>query len=304
MKSFRKAHIFRLVVAAAVLLLTSQTVSPALGKDVTFFTYRIEPGVTIKGVPMTYVPLGKAYGIRYTVNNIGQSGPGKLNLKMYSDGTLVWSQSTADITANGTYTRLIPAPVFAKTTKSHGPFYLCANAQLAKGDVEPKAPCSQWSWMAIEVPIAYVSNGCGGMTGSTIIDNAQKTVLDKRKIGGVVVDFRDACNIHDAGYSGVTVKNLFLKNTMVDYKNKSRALVDLMFKSDLSTRCVKYFGTPSKAKYLSTCLTWAQRYYTAVRLVGKSFYDTDPTKPGIQTEFVENVIAGLPVGFGVERSNA
>lgn len=40
-----------------------------------WFNYKISPGVIVGGAPMTYVPIGEPYGIKYTISNVENSGP-------------------------------------------------------------------------------------------------------------------------------------------------------------------------------------------------------------------------------------
>ena len=306
---YPRSRPFCFLVLTVAFLLSAQLAPSALAKTTpTFFSYQIKDGVLIGGQEKIIVPLGKAYAFRYSVDNVGQSGPGKLIFRMYSGGALVWTQSLP-VSANGTFTRQVPAPVFTKLTKNYGPFYLCATEQLVSGSAESKAPCSKWHWIPIEVPIAYVSNGCGGQTGVNILDKSQTKWLDTQKFAGITVVFKDACNVHDAAYSGVAVKDVFLKNKVVDYARWTRALIDSQFLSELQQACAKYLapsaGTnPKVAAAIPDCLNWANRYYKAVRLVGNNFYDVNPVEKGIQGMYVESPNLGLPYGFGVRRDNA
>ena len=58
------------------------------------------------------------------------------------------------------------------------------------------------------------------------------------------------------------------------------------------------------ALLFKSCLDWAERYYTAVRLVGDVFYDADPTKLGIQTLYTDVSWLGIPFGPGIARNNS
>ena len=89
MKFLKKSRILYLTIVASVMIAPFLNASPALGKASAFFTYQLKPGVIVSGVAMTYMPIGKAYGIRYLVSNVGQSGPENFNLKLFSDGALV-----------------------------------------------------------------------------------------------------------------------------------------------------------------------------------------------------------------------
>ena len=296
----------RVIIFGALLALAFNG-SAAIGKEIpTLFNYRINPGVMIGKTAMTYVPLGKAYGIRYTVDNVGKSGPGQMIFNMYSDGTLVWTQPV-QVSANGTFTRLEPAPFFLIGKKNYGPFYLCITAQTASGAKDVRPPCTKWNWIGIEVPIATVSNGCGGETGYKLLNETETGWLDKHMIDNLLFDFREACNVHDAGYSGVTVKDPIM-NKVTDFSHWTRNAIDTLFQFEIQMICMKTISTSNvsdtrKASMSTTCNDWAARYYRAVRLVGKAFFDSNPVKAGAQLLYIDApLLAGLPMGVGRNNS--
>lgn len=281
------------LLAVSSLLLTQQTLPANAASSPTFFVYELKEGVVVDNAVKTYVPLGKAYGIRYRVDSTGASGPGSLVFRMYSDGTLLWTQ-TAKVTSNGVFTRKISAHVFTKGTKNFGPFYLCATAVLASGKKDVRAPCTKWIWVPIEVPIAYVANGCGGMTPSNWVNKKEIEMLDTKDLGsGITISFRNACNFHDAGYKGLTVKNP-TTGKVESTRHWTRKMVDERFKQEILLACASLakIGLKNRTILLAlpsalpACNVWAERYYFAVRKVGSFFFDADPTKAGNQGKYL------------------
>lgn len=283
------------------------TSTVAVGKDIpAWFNYKIIPGVIVDNVTKTYVPLGKPYGIKYTISNVKNSGPGTVTFRLYSDGTLVWTQ-VVDVTADGTFTKMEPAPKFLASEKNFGPFYLCVTSKTATGAKDVRSPCSKWSWIAIEVPIKSVSNGCAGETGVKFLKKIESGWVDKLLINGVLFDFRDACNVLDAAYSGLTVKDSTL-NKVTDFTHWGRATIDTYFQFDLQMICMQMVSTSKateikKGEMTTSCNSWATRYFKAVRQAGFNFFDANPAKAGVQTLYVEpNALLGLPIGVGRDNS--
>jgi len=298
---------FSFATLLVVLLSMVGTSTVALGKEIpAWFNYKITPGVIVDNVTKTYVPLGKPYGIRYTISNVSNSGPGAMTFRMFSDGTLIWSQ-VVNVTANGTFTKMEPAPKFLASNKNFGPFYLCVTSKTASGAKDVRAPCSKWSWIAIEAPITAVSNGCAGETGIKFLKKVESGWVDKLIIGGVTFDFRNACNVLDAAYSGLTVKDSIV-NKVTDFTHWSRKAIDSYFQFDLQMICMQMVSTSKateikKGEMANSCNDWATRYYKAVRQAGFNFFDANPTKAGIQTLYVEpDMLLGLPVGVGRDNS--
>jgi hypothetical protein len=306
MVKFRSnSRALRYAVTLASLLVLVQLGAPAFGqKKLASFNYRINPGVIVGKAALTYAPLGKPYGIRYTINNIA-SGGGRMSFRMYSDGTLVWTQSI-NVTANGTFTKLEAPPKFSITKKNYGPFYLCVTS-VAVGIVNVRPPCQTWHWVPMEVPISLVSKGCSGETGIKFLKKVETGWLDKQIITGLVLDFRDACNVLDAAYSGLTVSDPILKN-VVNFALMDRSHVDQYFQFDMQMICMTTVNELNasaikKSNAAASCNKWATRYFKAVRLVGFNFFDANPAKPGIQMSYVKpDPLLGLPIGVGRNNS--
>lgn len=300
-------------VAMGSLLASAQIGASAVAQEkLPSFNYKVNPGVIVNKAVSTYVPLGKPYGIRYTISNVA-SGGGKMIFRMYSDGTLVWTQSV-NATANGTFTQMEVAPKFSAKTKDYGPFYLCVTP-IASGIINVRPPCETWHWIPIEVPISLVSKGCSGETGVKFLTKIETGWKDKQLIAGLVLDFRDACNVLDAGYSGLTVTDPILKGMPVpntqkvkDFAHMDRSHVDLYFQFEMQMICSLTVSEMNasetkKSDASASCLKWANRYYKAVRQVGINFFDANPAKVGVQKSYVEPALtSGLPIGVGRKNS--
>lgn len=277
-KRFRSLLLFALAISAVLFFQLSPAVSASSKMDSSRIT--IFPTVFVGGQASTVVPLGKAYSVKYQIDNVGITGPVRVVLKLYSDGSLVWTQTTNPVVKDGTFTRKIPAPLFVISTKKFGPFYLCLSTVNSAGAKSFGAPCSNSIWVGIEVPLKRVSNGCGGQLGSKYIDKWMSQEWDSRKIDGETVLFKPACDAHDAGYSGLTVKNP-ITGIVNDYRTWTRQQVDDFFVTDLQMICMKH------PKVVMKCMALPTKYYAAVRTIGKWFYDADPTVPGTTWSYKE-----------------
>jgi hypothetical protein len=107
-------------------------------------------------------------------------------------------------------------------------------------------------WIAIE----KVSDGCG-QEGSLFRAHDQTYETDSgRKIR---VDFTEACNLHDAAYSGALVWDS-INGGFVDFSNPrwTKAAINEKFKHDLQRLCFRAFPNAAAMgaeKALLTCLT-------------------------------------------------
>ena len=266
------------------------------------------PGVYDGKTRIKYVPLGQLISVKYvpTESYEGKFQTVQATVNLYSDGVLIQTETNSNITADGYPKMVVFNPPVKKGKKDYGPFLVCAYFKDIFGNTTAKAPCSASTWIPIEVPLVLVSNGCGGQTGYKKIDEWEKLLLDKRKLGTIEVDFRPACNLHDAGYSGFTVKQP-RTGAVVDYLRIPRYMVDTEFLAELSKICEQNFPTGKSDLAASTsCFQWAMRYYSAVRMIGKVFYDANPVKFGIQTTY-DKPATGTATGAalaGFARSNS
>ena len=245
------------------------------------------------------VRLGREAKVRYAVAD--DSGEASLVATLYSNGTEVFTESTdGAVTADGRWLRGSFGPIEGYP----GPFYMCIGAQDAAGNQSVNYPQSACAWMSIQVRLAPsgVANGCGGGQWGETAGNLQNWLLDTKEYGGEIVNFRPACNQHDAGYAGITTYDPFLKK-VVDFRGWSRLQVDNKFYDDLRTLCHRYLdGTGVDHLDMFRCTRGlslddvlltelagqspgALAYWEGVRAYGLEAYDSNSTLPGTQTDF-------------------
>jgi len=169
-----------------------------------------------------------------------------------------------------------------------------------------------FAWPALpsgEVPLATVANGCGPGTASSDPRWGDTSVYTGRHL----VNFRMACNLHDAGYSGARVKDPLHGNRIVEFFGWSQARVDDKFLDDMREICDDRIrpGTPHATEALAQCkgrggtLTiGAVSRYNAVRTVGKWVFldrpilrgvwtnQADPTEPALTLTQVGRAVKG------------
>ena len=138
--------------------------------------------------------------------------------------------------------------------------------------------------LADPVPIESVANGCGGGE----VGNSPRYLDEVTFSSGTSglrfkVRFRQACNIHDAGYGGAIIKNPLHGNTIVDYRTVPRKVVDDQFRTDLKVLCDQQLPKNRiPASVRKSCYQHADAYWTAVRALGWKFYDSNLAKQGTQ----------------------
>ena len=141
------------------------------------------------------------------------------------------------------------------------------------------------------VPIASVSNGCGGTGWETLIPELFRNTSEFRDGGpfadSFIVVWTAACNLHDAGYDGAIVRDV-INGGIVNYRGWSRKEVDDKFLEDMRLLCRKQIP-PERKIALSRCLTrdlpisfGAENMHDIVRNKGAGNFDADPTRPGTQ----------------------
>lgn len=130
------------------------------------------------------------------------------------------------------------------------------------------------------------SNGCGPkwLPGFPFLINHQ-TFKGKDSTTGVTtkfrVDFKPACDLHDAGYAGALVINRFGASPL-DYNTYSKAAVDKKFFYDLCKICDQTIPSSNK-EALEKCKynkrgAWGYNY--AVRKAGFYTFDCNPSTSG------------------------
>ncbi len=131
------------------------------------------------------------------------------------------------------------------------------------------------------VSLKSVSNGCGGgepHTNPQFLDTATFSPVFGDKL---TVNFRLACNVHDAGYSGVLVRNPLHLNKEVDFSRWSREELDKLFLFNLKKMCREQLqGSPLLR---TKCYARVHTYYAFVRLVGEKYFNANPITPGTDT---------------------
>jgi hypothetical protein len=143
------------------------------------------------------------------------------------------------------------------------------------------------------VSLASVSNGCGGGVASqTAQFGDTSTYLNSNNPLGTryVVSFRQACNVHDAGYSGAKVHDPF-SGDVIDFFGWSQKRIDDKFLTDMRTLCEGHLAHRSAPVALADCkarggkTSWgALTRYDFVRSWGHRFYRARPNLTGVWTD--------------------
>ncbi len=146
------------------------------------------------------------------------------------------------------------------------------------------------------VLIESVSNGCGGGPWKALAA-AQNVLADKHTYknsninplaASFMVDFRDACNLHDAGYSGAVVRDKLHGGAIVDYRSWARQPVDVKFLQDMQLLCDRQIPAGASTarancKARGGNVTFgAGSLYAFVREQGFRFFDADLARPNDQ----------------------
>lgn len=218
--------------------------------------------------------------IPYTVTD--NSGKAYVNSVLYSDGQPVMrTRSTVPLSSGNHVYVLKSQPRFPNGSVAPGPFMLCLSAEDEAGNTSADVPQSACQWLSIAVPLVKVSNGCGTSEYGTAVADVLNWFADMRTYRGVDVYLRPACNMHDAGYAGVTVGDP-IRGDYVDFRGWTRAAVDEKFVDDLRALCRRTLKNNKPA--LSDCYFEASiKYLQLVRKAGVGAFDADVTRPGVQT---------------------
>ncbi len=242
------------------------------------------------------------YPLKLTFAMADNSGKAQGTMRMYSGGTVVGGASTKGFVKNGRYSTTLKKP-----PKGSGPFYWCAQAKDQAGNYSP----IKCRWLSIAVPISRANvNGCGTAGYGKAAESLQNYFGDVREYGygedRTAVQIRNACNIHDAAYAGVTIFDAIEKQ-YVDFRQWSRLEIDEKFRADIGTLCRRDLSTPKRmAPYLRTCMNGvglttfvglipikglaaledagANTYFEMVRSYGGVGFDADATVAGTQAQ--------------------
>lgn len=236
------------------------------------------PAVSASQPSGTHDP-GDTVSLRYAVSD--ESGTATVHLALYDGGALDTTDIVERVPAKGeSQTWQVELP-----RDGTGPLFFCAWAENAAGTKSAKAPRTACKWISMLVDIAKVSNGCGGEGWPSVVaaENyfGNTTTYDEPGGGSYTVSFVPACNLHDAGYAGVTVDDGINGGT-VDYHAYTQKQVDDKFQRDMWAICRRRIP-PSAKTAVKACIRDGRRYLI-VRTLGHKFFDHDLTRPGTQAE--------------------
>ena len=140
------------------------------------------------------------------------------------------------------------------------------------------------------VPLDSVSNGCGGGAASSDPKYGDTSSYRQDVAGGnprfYRVTFREACKLHDAGYSGAKVKDA-INGAVVDFFAWTRKQVDDKFLADMRELCERQIPvTAPDARAAcrergSTASLGAKSRYNFVRAAGSLFWKERPNLRGL-----------------------
>src|SRR5262245_16114519 len=132
------------------------------------------------------------------------------------------------------------------------------------------------------VPAYYYSNGCSMPPLNVLLDQ-NPPLVDPSPWAFpyvFVVNFRSACDMHDAAYEGGIVYHP-ATGALMDTRTWSRSTADLVFRSDLKGQCNLQIGANAQVAR-ALCYAIAETYYAAVRAGASGRFDANPFVPGIQ----------------------
>lgn len=172
-----------------------------------------------------------------------------------------------------------------------------ANLMVTPADVWPPLPSAL-------VSLASVSNGCGG---GTVDENPRwgdtSTYRDSNNPFGETfeVNFRKACNVHDAGYNGARVRDPFSGEAIRDFFRLTRDPIDTKFLADQRTLCDEQIpatapGARSDCKGHGGKTSFgAESRYDAVRLAGHKYWTSRPHLRGVWLNTSDDRAAALSI---------
>ena len=272
----------------------------------------VKPVVSLEKRNKIYVKAGRAmlklhsniadYPLKLTFRMSDNSGKALGTTRLYSGGTVIGGASTKRFVKNGRYTLKLKKP-----PKGSGPFYWCAQAKDRAGNYSP----IKCKWLSIAVPISRADvNGCGTASWGKELEWLQNYFGDTRYYGYAMdrtnVELRNACNMHDAAYAGITTYDV-LNKKYVDFRTWDRLRIDKRFRDDIRTQCRRDLSKPKRmAPYLRTCThgvglvaflasiplkglsatedAGANTYFEMVRSFGGVGFDADSTVAGAQPQ--------------------
>jgi len=168
------------------------------------------------------------------------------------------------------------------------------SALTGGGERFAKSPCVAGQLVA--VPISTVANGCGGAGWDSVVA-VQNYFGNTSKYANsnvnplartYTVNFKDACDLHDAGYSGAVVRDKINGGIVVDYRTWSRKRVDAKFLDDMRRLCTRQIPATAFVALRNCKATGgnasfgAESRFDFVREFGRRFFDADLSRPGTQ----------------------
>jgi hypothetical protein len=135
---------------------------------------------------------------------------------------------------------------------------------------------------SIPFPAASYGNGCS-FPGPNLLFDVSPPLVDPSPWAApwvFFVNFRPACDMHDAGYDGGIVFDS-INGGIVDTRTQSRLTIDNRFYNDLITLCNRQIGGNAPIAR-AHCYPIAATYYWAVRGAGWALFDASPGVPGRQ----------------------
>ena len=162
------------------------------------------------------------------------------------------------------------------------------------GERFTKTPCG--AMKLVPVQISTVANGCGGAGWDSVVA-VQNYLGNTSKYANsnlnplartYTVNFKDACDLHDAGYAGAVVRDKINGGIVVDYRTWSRKRVDAKFLDDMRRLCTRQIPATAFIA-LRNCKAsggnasfGAESRFDLVRRIGARFFDADLSRPGTQ----------------------
>jgi hypothetical protein len=140
------------------------------------------------------------------------------------------------------------------------------------------------------VAIATVSNGCGGAGWDSFVkfqnflgNTSRFANSNINPVAGTyTVNFKDACDLHDAGYAGAVVPDRLHGGKMIDFRGWTRMQVDKKFIEDMQFLCRRYIPASARTA-LANCMSTggnssvgAKSRFNFVRCWGDRFFDANP----------------------------
>lgn len=243
---------------------------------------------TARALPLGQIMrAGQQYQLSYWIKDA--SGQAYAYADLFDGGAPIGhAESAGLLTADGAILHINTTPGRSR----HGPLFFCVWAKNAAGLSSQRAPRTSCAWLPLLVSIKLVSNHCGGAGWDSIVAvenyfGNTSSYYDPATGRRYTVRFSAACDLHDAGYAGATVRDrLHPTRTqplgrITDFRLWSRREVDDKFQADMQLLCRRYIPRAA-ATARRKCVEGRVRY-RLVRAVGDQFFDADLMTAGTQS---------------------